>query len=96
MPEWDFAIEGADRFLVRRDGVRDHIDLPAGGFDGYEPLIVEIVKFFKTGKSPVDKAETLEIFAFMEAADESKRNGGCPVSIASVMEKAQQAVDADP
>ena len=64
--------------------------VPGGGFDGYEPLIVEIVKFFKTGKPPVSEAETLEIFAFMEAADESKRQGGCPVTLESVMKKAQQ------
>jgi predicted dehydrogenase len=69
--------------------------LPAGGFDGYEPLLVEIVKFFKTGKPPVSAAETLEIFAFMEAADQSKRQGGCPVSIESVMQKAREAVAAD-
>lgn len=65
--------------------------VPGGGFDGYEPLIEEIVKFFKTGKAPVSEAETLEIFAFMEAADESKRQGGCPVTLESVMKKAQQA-----
>ena len=62
-----------------------------GGFDGYEPLIVEIVKFFKTGVPPVSEDETLEIFAFMEAADQSKRQGGCPVTLESVMMKAQQA-----
>ncbi|MCG8599496.1 MAG: Gfo/Idh/MocA family oxidoreductase [Verrucomicrobiales bacterium] len=66
-----------------------------GGFDGYEPLIVEIVKFFKTGKPPVSEAETLEIFAFMEAADESKRRGGEPVSLANVMEKAIREVEMD-
>ncbi|MCA9416392.1 MAG: Gfo/Idh/MocA family oxidoreductase [Candidatus Omnitrophica bacterium] len=60
-----------------------------GGFDGYEPLIVEIVKFFKTGKPPVSEDETLEIFAFMEAAEESKRQGGCPVRLESVMKNAQ-------
>lgn len=67
--------------------------VPGGTFDGYEPLIVEIVKFFKTGKPPVSEAETLEIFAFMEAADESKRQGGRPVTLQSVMEKAQQEAD---
>lgn len=66
-----------------------------GGFDGYEPLIVEIVKFFKTGKPPVSEAETLEIFAFMEAADESKRQGGGPVTLESVMKKALAEVDGD-
>lgn len=68
----------------------------SGKFEGYEPLLVEIVKFFKTGEPPVSAEETLEIFAFMEAADESKRQGGCPVSIESVMQKAQQAVSANP
>jgi predicted dehydrogenase len=65
----------------------------AGGtFDGYEPLIIEIIKFFKSGKPPVSEAETLEIFAFMEAADESKRQGGRPVTLDSVMKRAQQAI----
>jgi len=63
----------------------------AGKYDGYKPLVVEVAKFFKTGKSPVAAEETIEIFAFMEAADESKRQGGAPVSIESVMEKARQA-----
>jgi hypothetical protein len=62
-----------------------------GKFEGYEPLLVEIVKFFKTGKPPVSAEETIEIMAFMEAADESKRQGGVPVSIESVMAKAKEA-----
>lgn len=57
----------------------------AGRFEGYEPLLVEIVKFFKTGKPPVDNAATLEILAFMEAADASKRQQGRPVSLESVL-----------
>jgi predicted dehydrogenase len=63
----------------------------SGGYDGYEPLVVEIVKFFKTGKPPVGAEETIEIYAFMEAADESKRQGGKPVTIESVIEKAKAA-----
>jgi predicted dehydrogenase len=59
-----------------------------GKFEGYEPLLVEIVRFFKTGVAPVAPETTLEILAFMEAADESKRQGGKPVSIESVMAKA--------
>ena len=55
----------------------------------YSPLLVEIVKFFKTGKPPVSEAETLEIYAFMSAADESKRLGGVPVTLDSVMVKAR-------
>lgn len=59
------------------------------GPDSYAPLVAEIVKFFRTGKPPVSAAETVEIFAFMEAADESKRQGGAPVSLQSVLEKAR-------
>jgi Oxidoreductase family, NAD-binding Rossmann fold len=65
---------------------------PSGGYGGYEPLVVEIVKFFKTGKPPVSAEETLEIFAFMEAADESKRQGGKPVDLESVMAKARTSL----
>jgi len=66
---------------------------PAGGYEGYKPLVVEICKFFKTGQPPVAAAETIELFAFMEAADESKRAGGAPVSIEEVLKKAQEAAD---
>jgi len=59
-----------------------------GPYGGYRPLVVEIVQFFRTGVSPVAIEETLEIYAFMEAADESKRRGGIPVTLAEVMQKA--------
>ncbi len=61
---------------------------PVGQHDGYRPMLVEIVKFFRTGKPPVTPAETLEIYAFMEAADESKRRGGAPVTLESVLKAA--------
>jgi hypothetical protein len=60
--------------------------------EGYVPLLIEMVKFFKSGKSPVDSAETLEILAFMEAADQSRQQGGAPVSIESVMKKAESQI----
>ena len=63
----------------------------AGKYEGYKPLVAEICKFFKTGKPPVAEQETLEIYTFMEAADESKRQGGVPVTMESVLKKAQQA-----
>lgn len=63
---------------------------PSGGYGGYEPLLVEIAKFFKTKKPPVTAAETLEIVAFMEAADESKRQAGAPVTLEAVRAKAAQ------
>lgn len=62
---------------------------PSGGFGGYEPLVDAIGRFFKTGETPVGAEETLEIYAFMEAADESRRRGGVPVTIESVLAKAR-------
>jgi len=62
----------------------------AGKFEGYEPLLVEIAKFFKTGQPPISVEHTLEIYAFMEAADESLRQGGLPVSVPALLEKAQR------
>ena len=64
------------------------------GYGGYEPLLVEVCKFFRTGRPPVSAAETLEIFAFMEAADESKRRGGVPVTLESVMVRANETTAA--
>lgn len=63
---------------------------PVGSYDGYDPLLVEIVKFFRTGKPPVTEQETLEIYAFMEAADESKRQGGAKITLESVLVKARE------
>ncbi|NUQ65034.1 MAG: Gfo/Idh/MocA family oxidoreductase [Pirellulales bacterium] len=61
-----------------------------GKYEGYQPLVERIAAFFKTGKPPVCAEETLEILAFMEAADESKAQNGAPVTIQSVMEKAKK------
>jgi hypothetical protein len=57
------------------------------GDGNYAPLVREIMKFFQTGIAPVPNAETIEIYAFMEAADESKREGGTPVKISAIMKK---------
>ena len=67
-----------------------------GGFDGYQPLLNQIIHFFRTGVAPVTPEETLEIYAFMEAADESKRRNGAEVSLADVMAKAKQEITANP
>ena len=50
----------------------------------YRDLLVEVVKFFQTGVPPVQPDETLEIMAFMEAAELSKARGGAPVALADV------------
>lgn len=69
---------------------------PAGKFEGYTPLLVEIARFFQTGKPPISVEQTLEIYAFMEAADESRRRGGCPVSLEEVLQQAKKAAQAQP
>jgi predicted dehydrogenase len=60
------------------------------GDDSYANLLAQIIKFFQTGVAPVDPEETINMFAFMEAADESKRQGGAPVKISDVIEKAKK------
>ena len=62
----------------------------AGSFDGYVPLVEEIMKFFQTKVAPVKPEETVEIYAFMEAADLSKARGGAPVKISEVIKRAKE------
>ena len=61
----------------------------AGVYDGYLPIVNAFCEFFKTGEPPFDPQETIEIIAFIEAADESKRLGGLPVSIAETIARAK-------
>jgi hypothetical protein len=72
-----------------KKGVATHL-----GFEGYQGLTQQIARFFKTGKPPIPPEETLELFAFMEAADESKRQGGRPVRLTEVLDKARAAAAA--
>ncbi len=62
---------------------------PVGAYDGYDPLVIDIVKFVRTKQPPVSERETLEIYAFMEAADESKRQNGASITLESVLTKAK-------
>jgi predicted dehydrogenase len=56
---------------------------------GYDPLVKAIALFFATGQPPVPQDETIEIYAFMNAADRSKAQGGKPVLIADVLAEAR-------
>jgi hypothetical protein len=47
----------------------------------YLPLLREVVKFFETKVPPVPNEETLELFAFMDAAQRSKAAGGQPMKL---------------
>lgn len=66
---------------------------PLGPYDGYRPLVEQIATFFRTGEAPVPAAETLEIYAFMTAADESKRRDGAPVSLDEVLAEAREEAE---
>jgi len=61
-----------------------------GSYAGYNPLLVEIIKFFRTGIPPVKPEETIEIFTFMAAAEESKFKKGTPVETEKVLAKAKK------
>ncbi|MEK0450843.1 MAG: hypothetical protein RL088_3111 [Verrucomicrobiota bacterium] len=64
-------------------GSKGFAEQKSGDHD-YAPLVAEIVKFIQTGKAPVEMEETLEMFAFMSAADESAKRGGAPVKLSEV------------
>ncbi len=59
-----------------------------GSYGGYKPLFVEIAKFFHTHESPIAADETIQIYAFMQAAFASKQADGASVQIADVMKAA--------
>lgn len=66
---------------------------PVGDLPGYEPLVAEILRFFRTGKPPVTPEETIQIYSFMAAADESKRLGGAPAAIEPIVANALLAAE---
>jgi predicted dehydrogenase len=61
--------------------------LPMGS--DYTPMLKAIARFFATGRPPVSPDETIEIYAFMTAADRSKAQGSRPVLIADVLAEAR-------
>jgi predicted dehydrogenase len=90
-----------DGRLATYRGLKDHSDYvftafgdkgiaSERGFTGYDPLVDEICTFFQTRQPPVAAAESIEMFAFMEAADESLRRGGAAVDIAEMIDRAER------
>lgn len=80
---------GQDRKGYGGKAVGEKGESPVGSYDGYDVLLFDIVKMFRTGVVPVSPDETLELYAFMEAADESKRRGGAAVALKDVIAKAR-------
>ena len=73
---------GAVVFRPNKDG-RNQLVVQSKPKPGgaYRPLLVEIIKFFETKLPPVPNDETLEIFAFMDAAQRSREDGGKPMKL---------------
>jgi len=61
-----------------------------GPFEGYKPLLTEIIQFFETGTPSVKAEDTLEMCAFMEAADESKRRKGASANLDEIWDRARK------
>ncbi len=72
----EYAGFGATTFTNRKSLVSG-----ADFYTGYQDLVKEILKFFQGGPAPVDVGETLEMFAFMDAAQRSKEAGGKAVPL---------------
>lgn len=74
-------------------GRKDIVSLPAQPpspkRSGYYGLVSAMVAFFRTGASPVPLDDTVEIMAFMEAAELSKARGGAPVPLSEVLPAAR-------
>jgi GFO/IDH/MocA oxidoreductase family protein len=68
-------------------GAKANMVTPTPMKSDYRNLLVEVVKFFQTGAPPVPPEETLEMMAFMEAADLSKARGGASVTLKDVIER---------
>lgn len=75
------VIQGKQEYGAVAFGAKAVLMTPVPMSTDYRGLLVEIVKFFQSGVSPVDPDETLEIIAFMEAAESSKARGGAAVSL---------------
>lgn len=80
--------KGAAPYSCKVYGENDVVNV--GDYEGYEPLVVEICKFFETGVSPVDEKETVNIFAFMTAADMSRKEKGKTVTLADAIKAAKE------
>ena len=87
---------GQDRKGYGGKAIGERGEAPVGAYDGYDVLLFEIIKMFRTGVVPVSADETLELYAFMEAADESKRRGGAEVTLKEVLDKARAEVATKP
>ncbi|MDB6127351.1 MAG: NAD(P)-binding protein [Verrucomicrobia bacterium] len=68
--------------VIHREKTNQWIDAAAGRRPD-AGLMIAIMDFFRGGKSPVPLDETTELIRFLEAANESRANGGRDVELSS-------------
>ncbi|MCR2822950.1 gfo/Idh/MocA family oxidoreductase [Lederbergia panacisoli] len=61
--------------LIHRETGTQFVNVDADEKPYYASLLEEIIVFFKSGVSPINNLETLEITRFLEAATESRETG---------------------
>lgn len=79
------VIQGADGKTFKSDLAAPTND----EYMGYKGLAIEMAKFFNGGPTPVDAAETIEIFAVIQAAEQSKAQGGVAVAVPDLWNSAK-------
>ena len=79
---------------LKTDAEGEHWLAPQGEYMGYKGVALAMADFFRTRKPPISAAETIEIFAFLEAAHESKRQNGVPVKLETVLNHARSQLKA--
>jgi hypothetical protein len=79
-------LKGRQKYGGTAFGSKDVTDV--GTSEGYGSLLEKVIEFFKTGISPVDNEETIELYTFMEAADVSKKRNGAWVDLTEVYDMA--------
>lgn len=97
--KWNDGRTGTFRAIIEGPAIyggtafTDKEAIAVGGYAGYKVLLDQILGFFKTGKAPVSKDETLEIFAFMKASNMSRDRNGAIVTLKEAFEEGQKEAD---
>jgi hypothetical protein len=88
---WKDGRTGVFRGLPKADSTQPVIRMTGdkgsaetAGAANNEGILRAIAEFFHTGRTPVDVAQTIEVFEFMTAAQLSKERGGAEVKLAEL------------
>jgi predicted dehydrogenase len=68
------------RTLFGAEGVRTDFQ-PTDGPPAFATMLMAIIEFFRTGTGPIELEETVEEMVFLEAAEQSWRQGGSTVRL---------------